>query len=189
MDYVKRLSAAVVLAVLMVISLGSAPVSAHVYETDNGVSAILHIKPDDRPIAGKQVPINFLLSNDVGGFSLNRYNVQLNLIQDGAVKFTAPIKPLFFGSATEGETMATFPSIGVYTVQVVGKPTETTVPPFTLNFTVRVADAVGGAVTKGDGGATLLLSAFSVILLAMIATKLIQNGGKYRTKTTTPKTS
>lgn len=187
MEYVKRLSAAVVLAVLILVSLGSAPVSAHVYETNNGVSAILHIKPDDRPIAGKAVPINFLLSNDVGGFSLNRYKVQLNLIQDGAVKFTAPIKPLFFGSATEGETMATFPTVGVYTVQAVGKPTEASVPPFTLNFTVRVADAVGVA-TKGDGGATLLLSAFSVILLAMIATKLIQNGGKYRAKTASPKT-
>ena len=188
MDYVKRLSAAVVLAVLAAVSVWSAPVSAHVLQTDNGVSAILHIKPDDNPIAGKAVPINFLFSNDVGGFSLNRYDVQLSLIQDGVVKFTAPVKPLFFGSATEGETMGTFPKVGVYTVQAAGKSTDATSPAFTLNFTVRVADAVGD-VKKGDGATTILLCAFSIILLAMIATKLIQNGGKYRAKTTSSKTT
>ena len=188
MDYVKRLSAAVVLAVLVAVSVWSAPVSAHVLQTDNGVSAILHIKPDDNPIAGKAVPINFLFSNDVGGFSLNRYEVQLSLIQDGAVKFTAPVKPLFFGSATEGETMGTFPRVGVYTVRAAGKPTDATSPAFTLNFTVRVADAVGG-VKKGDGATTILLCAFSVILLVMIATKLIQNGGKYRSQKTSSKST
>ena len=84
--------------------------------------------------------------------------------------------------------MGTFPRVGVYTLRAAGKPTDATSPAFTLNFTVRVADAVGG-VKKGDGGTTILLSAFSVILLVMIATKLIQNGGKYRSKTAASKTT
>ena len=186
MDFVKRLSAAIALVVLVIVSGSSAPVSAHVLESNNGVSAILHIKPDDNPTGGKAVPVNLLFSNDIGGFSLNNYQVQLSLLQAGSVKFTAPIKPLFFGSATEGETLATFPSAGTYTLRVAGRPTEPNVSGFNLYFTVRVAEAAGN-VKKGDGGTTLLLSAFSLILLSMLAIKLIQNGGKYRAHSSQPK--
>ncbi len=182
MALVKRFGAALLLAVLVAVSTFTIPVSAHVLESDNGVSAILHIKPDDHPIAGKPVPVNFLFSNDVGGFSLNRYDVQLNLIQDGAVKFKTAVKPLFFGSATEGETMATFPTAGVYTVRATAKPTEPNVPAFTLDYDVRVADIAANA-TKGDGGTTALLSGLSLILLGMAAVKFIQRGGKYQHRT------
>lgn len=182
MAYVKRFGAALLLLVLVAVSSFTASASAHVLESDNGVSAILHIKPDDHPVASKPVPVNFLFSNDVGGFSLNHYDVQLSLIQDGAVKFSTAVKPLFFGSATEAETTATFPTAGVYTLRATGKPSESNVPAFTLDYDVRVADAAG-STTKGDGGTTALLSGFSLILIIMAAVKTIQKGGKYQLPT------
>ena len=179
MGFVKRLTASVTLALLLVTTLVVAPASAHVLQSNNGVSAILHLKPDDNPVAGKPIPVNFLFSNDVGGFSLNNYDLQLSLLQNGQVKVNQPIKPLFYGSATEGETIATFPTVGVYTLRATGKPMTAEHPPFILNFTVRVADSVG-SVKGGDGGTTALLSGFSLILLIMLAAKAIQSGGKYR---------
>lgn len=179
MEYAKRLSAAWLLIMLLAITALIAPVSAHVLQSNNGVSAILHLKPDDNPIAGKPIPVNFLFSNDVGGFSLNHYDIRLDLVQDNGVKASKTVKPLFFGSATEGEVVATFPTVGVYTVRATGKPTTEGVPAFVLNFTVRVAD-VAGSVKKGDGGTAALLAAFSLVLLAMVAAKAIQSSGKYR---------
>ena len=179
MGFAKRLTAGIALATLLATTLITTPASAHVLQSNHGVSAILHLKPDDNPVAGKPIPVNFLFSNDAGGFSLNNYGVQLSLLQDGNVRVSTPVKPLFFGSATEGETIATFPTVGVYTVLATGKPTTAGQPEFTLNFTVRVADSVS-SVKKGDGGTTALLSVFSLILLIMVAAKAIQSGGKYR---------
>ena len=152
--------------------------SAHVLDSNNGVSAILHIKPDDNPIAGKSVPINFLFSNDVGGFTLNNYHVQLRLLENSTIKYQSTIEPLFFGSATEGETLATFPDVGVYRVEVRGIPIGKEVSPFTLVYTVRVA--ASATAKKGSGSTTLVLSAMSIVILGMVAAKNISSGGKYR---------
>ncbi|MDL2341677.1 MAG: hypothetical protein QFB87_01185 [Patescibacteria group bacterium] len=178
MNHAKRFGGMLTLAVVVAASLFNASASAHVLQSDNGVSAILHIKPDDNPVAGKPVPVNFLFSNDVGGFSLNDYKVQLRLIQNKTVKFSSPVPPLFFGASTEGETMATFPEVGVYSLQAKGTPVEKDAPPFTLNFTVRVASAADGKT--GSGKTAVILSGFSLIILGMVAAKTIQTGGKYR---------
>ena len=183
MGFVKRITAGLFLALLLAVGAFTAPVSAHVLESDNGVSAILHIKPDDHPIAGKPVPVNFLFSNDVGGFSLNSYAITLSLVKNEVVRFRTPLKPLFFGSATEGEMMATFPTSGAYEVRVEGKPIEPGVPAFRIEYLVTVA--IAGGVKKGDGVTTVLLSSLSLIVLGMVAVKVIQNGGKYRRSTKT----
>lgn len=182
MKHVKDSLLFFVMTILIVASVFSSRASAHVLQSDHGVTAILHIKPDDNPIAGKSVPVNFLFSNNIGGFSLNNYKVQLRLLQNDTLKFSSAVPPLFFGSATEGETMATFPDAGVYKLLAVGTPLNQNVPPFTLSFTVRVADDPA-ALKKQNGSTTAILSGFGVVALGMLAAKGIKSGGKYRRPT------
>ena len=177
-QYVKRMSAVLALAILIGTSSLSAPVAAHVLESDNGISAILHIKPDDRPVSNKPTAINFLFNDKAGGFNLNNYDVELRLLENGTTKLTSPIEPRFFGAAADGETVITFPDATVYTLQAVGRPKKVDALPFTLNFTVRVTGESG--VKKGDGSTTIIVSGFSLIVLGLIATSGIQFGGKYR---------
>lgn len=179
MNRVKKTSTSLLLVILVAFGVGTQNVSAHVLESGSGVSAILHIKPDDYPIAGKPVPVNFLFSNDAGGFSLNDYKVQLRLVKNDSVRLTSPIEPLFFGSATEGETVITFPEAVSYELLAVGTPIDKESPSFTLKYTVKVADTAANAAKKGDGSMTAFLSGFSVIALGAVATKTIRSGGKY----------
>ena len=179
MEHVKRFLAALTLTLLVVFSVPMPQASAHVLETDNGVSAILHLKPDDNPIAGKAVPVNLLFSNDVGGFKLNDYKVQLRLLENSTLKFSGSVQPLFFGSATEGEVMATFPSAGVYDVKVIGTPTAKDAPPFSLTFDVKVAAKATNASKTGLGGVSATIGMFSLIVLGMLAVNGIRKGGKY----------
>ncbi|MBC7707748.1 hypothetical protein H7Y63_00815 [Polaromonas sp.] len=180
MKRVKQFASALALGLLVGVSLFVLPASAHVLESDNGVSAILHLVPDDRPIAGKELPINLLFSNDVGGFKLNDYKVQVRLLEDDAVRFSGVIQPKFFGSASEAEGPGTFPTAGDYTVEIKGVPITKTAPTFTLLFDdVRVIDSASVAKT-GNGTVTAILSAFGLIIIAMIAGQQIRAGGKYK---------
>lgn len=177
MKAVKQTLMLMMLAILVSLNTLTGSASAHVLESDNGVSAILHIKPDDRPLAGKPVPVNFLFSNDVGGFSLDHYNVQLRLVENNSVKFKSAVKPLFFGASTEGETIATFPEAGLYDLIAEGTPKTSDVPPFKLVFDVRVASKT---VKRGPGSTTAVLSGVSLLGLGMVATQRIRTGRKYR---------
>ncbi len=171
---IKKFILTIGLALLSGLSTSAVPALAHVLESDNGVSAILHIKPDDRPVAEKPITINLLFSNDVGGFSLDNYNVKLFVLQNKQVKYTGAVTPKFFGAATEGEAVVKFPSAGLYTVRVQGSPITKDVPTFTLNYDdIHVGEAIQPVSTKQNGAVTIILIAFGIITIAMIVASYV----------------
>lgn len=180
MKHVKRGLAVLALALLVGASVWTAPAQAHVLEADNGISAILHIKPDDRPVANKPTAINLLFNDEKGGFSINDYKVTLSLLEGETTKLSQSLEPAFFGAAAEGETIATFPGAAVYTLRVAGVPKVNDALPFTLNFTVRVTGSQ--AVKKGDGSTTAILSGLSLLAVGMVAADRIRANGRYRSK-------
>ncbi len=181
MVFVKRTTAILLLAVLISGGLSGAEASAHVLETDKGVSAILHIKPDDRPVASEPTVVRFLFSRDAGSFRINDYDVKLLLFQDTELTSKSDVEPAFFGANAEGGTTITFPEAGIYKLQVEGTPTKDGVLPFKLDFTARVT---GPAETKtGNGSTPIIIGGFSLAILGVVAAKGIKSGGRYRQKT------
>jgi hypothetical protein len=180
MKLVNRSITAVMLSIFLFAGLANTPVSAHVLESDNGVSAILHIKPDDRPKANEPTVIRFLLSSSEGGFRINDYDVKLRLFQDDKQVLESDVEPAFFGANAEGDTTITFPEAGVYKLQALGTPVKDETLPFELNYTVRVAGLT--EVKTGDGSMPIVIGGFSLVMLGMVAVKGIHSGGRYRQK-------
>lgn len=50
-------------------------------QSDNGVSAVLHITPDDDPLAGVATVIGLEFNSTIAGFDLNNYKVDATLKQ------------------------------------------------------------------------------------------------------------
>jgi len=139
--------------------------SAHVLKTDDTIGAVLHIRPDDAPIAN--TPVTYVLSfqNNGGNFSLKNCDCSISYVTNGK---TVKHAPLVASSSMSSENSVTFPQPAVYVFRVTGMPKAgATFEPFMLEYTVRVGD--GQASTQpippllwvgiGMGAALILLYA------------------------------
>ncbi len=167
--------------------LGSSGVAeAHVLKNDNGYSAVLHIDPDDEPLAAEPTVLNFLIDRAGGGFKQNDYKIGLDVLADGKLLQHAVVKPAGFGNAGDGVVRYTFPGINVYTIDLRGTSLTDSSAKFHMSFIVRVADTAGtGSNTstqnRGSSSDVLLLSFGSLMLVVLIGFTVIRQGKRYQT--------
>lgn len=113
--------------------------SAHVLKTDNTIGAILHVNPEDDPIAGEPTQFFFALKDTTNKFSTDNCNCTVRITQNG--------KTLEDGQGTIDPDYDqallftyTFTKKGMYQIAVIGKPEhEPTFQPFQLTYDIRVA--------------------------------------------------
>ena len=107
------------------------PVSAHVLKTDGSIGAILHIDPEDDPIASQQAGFFFEFKDKQNKFKLDNCTCTFSITEDGKQIFTNPL--------SQDNIFFTFPERNIYQVKVVGKPKiASSFQPFTLTYDVRV---------------------------------------------------
>lgn len=108
-----------------------ASADAHVLATDNNIGAILHIDPNDEPVAGEVSTFFFTIKDTKEGFSLDTCDCKIAILQEKKTLFSTQLtSPTFF---------FTFPKTGAYELDVIGKPmTGATFKPFTLHYDVDV---------------------------------------------------
>jgi hypothetical protein len=116
-------------------------VEAHVLKSDGSVGAILHVSPDDDPIAGVSTDFFFELKDKEGKFTPENCDCTAVVLQNGKEIYS---QPLFQSNANPSLDDASFsyvlPQKDIYSVQIVGKPsTEGSFQPFTLAWDIRVA--------------------------------------------------
>lgn len=122
---------------------------AHVLETNNTVGAVMHITPDDNPLAGKESAIILSFKDKEGKFSQETCDCELQIRQNKKVLFS---QPLFQSITNTQDTTATifytFPKKNTYTISVIGKPIpEESFVPFTLNYTIQVEQEKAKEIT------------------------------------------
>lgn len=115
--------------------------AAHVLEANGSVGAVLHIDPEDDPIAKQQSTFFFAFKDKEGKFTSSNCDCRVSISQQGKEIFS---QSLFQNSTDPSLTNASFsfifPQKDVYTITVVGKPYDTTAfTPFTLSYPIRVA--------------------------------------------------
>ncbi len=114
---------------------------AHILKTDGNIGAVLHIDPEDDPIAGSQAGFFFEFKDKQNKFTPQNCDCTFSIAENGKEIFS---QPLFQNSANPSLDSAslffTFSEKNVYQVKVVGKPNNPDVfQPFTLTYDVRVA--------------------------------------------------
>jgi hypothetical protein len=169
------------LAAMLVLLLGtqSGVAFAHVLKTDNGVSAVLHIDPDDNPIAGVPTTLSLTYGTDKGSFQLGDCSCGVRVIENNKGVATTHVQPAYFGSAAEGNAIVTFPDIGIYNVIVSGSAADHSIPTFSMNYLVRVASSATSTTNKSNSQ-IVIISLASLIAVGIVAKVQIERGNRYK---------
>jgi hypothetical protein len=126
--------------------------SAHVLQTDGSMGAVLHIDPNDAPIAAQ--PAYFFLDFASKGGTFTLANCTCNAVlstTDGTVLARPTINPIA-SQTSEGTFQYQFSSSNEYLLTVSGAPVSgNAFQTFTLKYTFQVAaaQASGGGRTNG----------------------------------------
>lgn len=114
--------------------VGSA--EAHVLKSDGSVGAVLHVSPDDDPVAGVSTEFFFELKDKDGKFIPEDCDCTATVLQDGKAIYTQSL----FQDKGGASFSYVLPQKGIYIVQINGKPnSQNAFQPFTLSWDIRVA--------------------------------------------------
>lgn len=161
--------------------VGLAPTaSAHVSESNNGVSAILHILPDDNPVADKSTYMQFSFGDAGSTFQVRHCDCQL-VINDGRhdIKQLA-MEPLDPNSPTSLVAVR-FPQAGIYTAKVSGYNDASHSRTFRLSYVIRVSGAGEGTGNSMAGLQVIMASLASLAVLAAVTAAQIRGNPRYNT--------
>ena len=148
----------VLIGLLAVISLCIAsPVSAHFLKTDGQIGAVLHINPDDDPIAGQATTALLAVTDTSNRFVYGQCACSFQIIQNG--------KPITTEKITANGPQLSLPleftNAGVYQLVFTGKPLKSNdFQSFSLSWDIRVEPA-----STTNPGENLLNSAYFHIVL------------------------
>ncbi len=127
-------------------------VSAHILRSDGSIGAVLHIDPEDDPIAGQQSGFFFEFKDKQNKFTPTNCDCTFSINEQSKEIYS---QPLFAGNANPNLENAsifyTFPKKDVYEVAVVGKPIQANAfQPFTLRYDLRVDREVQNGYTSNN---------------------------------------
>ncbi|MBW4062159.1 hypothetical protein HJC99_06310 [Candidatus Saccharibacteria bacterium] len=114
-------------------------VSAHQLATNNGMSVILHVNPNDTPVAGGVSGLEFYFipvsANTV--FKLSDCHCQVRVKDGSKTLVDAPLGGMTSGQS-QGVANVTFPRLGVYAVMVTGTSKSGQFASFSTSYELRV---------------------------------------------------
>jgi hypothetical protein len=172
----RRLLAASLVVICAVLG-SAAPAMAHVQASNNGVSAVMHIVPDDSPVAGKPTLVSFSFGGQASDFDIASCGCRLQVFSGSRTISDASVEPVDQTSSS-GQVSVTFPKQGVYDLRLSGKIGEQTGRSFAIKFAVRVDPASGTADAAG-GMNVIFISLASLVVVGIVAYYNISNGGRY----------
>ena len=113
---------------------------AHVLKTDGSVGAVIHINPEDDPIAGQESGFYFEFKDTKNAFSPEKCNCVFSIKENGKELNSQSLFQNSTNPSLEDVSVYyTFPQRGVYTVGITGTPiTPEDFEPFTLSWDIRV---------------------------------------------------
>lgn len=113
----------------------TAPAFAHTLKRDGNIGAVIHINPEDDPIANEQSSFYFDIKDRQNKFKLELCDCNVAIYQNDAQIFTIPL----YAQSQNGNFTYTFPGKGVYQVKISGTPRQAgAFQPFTLSYDIRV---------------------------------------------------
>lgn len=148
----------ILFALLLFFWLPIGIVSAHTLKTDGMIGVIMHIDPDDDPIAGQSANFYFEFEDKQNKFQPSLCNCQVTIAEGGQHIFSQTLaKTVSTGSMTgNGDFSFIFPKEDVYQLTLRGQPkTPGAFQPFTLEYDIRVDRSSSSAATSSTSGSTM----------------------------------
>jgi hypothetical protein len=163
----RRLAAALLPGLLLALLL-PLPAFAHQLATDNQMGVVMHIDPQDDPIAGKPATIFLEFKDKSTAFTLSDCDCKLAVSANNTQLYAENLLQSGTGSnASEASVSYTFPQRDAYAITVSGTPLRgVQFQQFSVTFNVRV-DRGAGAAAKSRG-ALLPVAVFGIICAAFV---------------------
>src|SRR5579884_3968741 len=125
---------------------------AHVLKSDGSIGAVMHIDPNDDPVANSPATFFFEIKDKTNKFTPQNCDCRVDIYENGKVIYS---DSLFVGGSSNNISSPvfqyTFPQKDVYQVKVVGTPQQTgDFQPFTLTYDLRVDKDVGSQSAQGQ---------------------------------------
>lgn len=133
----------IALVILMMMFIWRLPiVQAHILKTDGSIGAVLHIDPEDDPIAKEPGYFFFEFKDKENKFQPSVCDCKITIFEDGKEIYN---QPHFENNASSGANNLSFtyifPEKNIYTIEILGKPyPDGNFQPFKLKYLVRVAN-------------------------------------------------
>lgn len=152
---------------------------AHEIIDDGTYSAFLHIDPSDEPEAGVESTLNILISNSAASYNQTDYSNTVSIVLKGKTLKKLKVEQAVFGNAADGKAKYTFPSIGVYKIELDGHKIDNPADHFHMSFSTAV-NSVGS--TSSAAVASKTSKTPYVVLLAVATAIAIGTVVAYSTK-------
>ncbi len=178
----KKLLCALIIGLLFSI-MPVLAVEAHILKTDGTIGAVLHVSPEDDPIAGEESAFFFEFKDRENRFRPEDCDCVVTVIRRGEEIYS---QDLFRNnpdpSLTNASFFYTFPQRSVYTVSVQGKPKDgVSFRPFTLTYDVRVEreSDTGSEQSSSDPSAVyIVIGGVLLFFFAIYIMKKHRKGGE-----------
>lgn len=160
-----KLLMAVVCCLAVVTSAGVA--SAHVLKQSNGISAVLHVTPDDKPVTGQPTKLELAFGDTRDAFSLPDCDCRVSIAHDETVVFAHP--KLQTTGTLSGVATFTFTKPALYDVLIDGHSRDGAFPDFHLDYDVEVAQGKTTSIEKRrtlEAEAVVVVAAAAALWLA-----------------------
>ena len=139
------------------------PASAHFLKSDRDIGAVLHLDPEDDPIAGQDTPLFFDIKDTAGKFVSDGCNCNVSVSQNGTQLSAVAATPTSTGLSAD----ILFPTKDVYRLTLTGQPIDAgAFQSFSMTWDIRV-DRTSADASSSSGG--FLSSHFFHLLLILAA--------------------
>lgn len=114
---------------------------AHTLKTSGSVGAVVHVSPEDDPIAGEPTDFFFEFKDKDGKFTPENCDCKVIVLKSGQEAYSAPLfQSNTDPSLTNASFSYTFPEKDIYKVKITGNPlTPGAFETFNLEYDIRVA--------------------------------------------------
>ena len=119
--------------------------SAHVLQTDGTIGTVLHIDPNDDPIAQQQASLFFEFKDTTNNFTAKNCDCNVAIVEAGKTIYAQPLSI----TSDTASLFYTFPNPDVYQVVITGTPlTKNAFQTFKLTYNVRAEQPTESATNN-----------------------------------------
>lgn len=162
-----RLASSLLVGLLL---LSPAVAEAHVLKQDNGIAAVMHIEPNDTPLAKQATRLEFAFGDNRDAFKLANCICGISLKAGSKIIQDAVLQPARPGSTLSATVTVHFPDTGKYRVVLHGQATDSSFPDFTMDYSVDVAAAAQNTISHSAAATieivTIALAALTVLVFS-----------------------
>lgn len=147
---------------------------AHVLKTDGNIGAVIHIDPEDDPIAGSPTNFYFEFKDREGRFKINDCDCKLSVLENGNELLSQPLVESDENNDSNSAIVSfTFPEKSVYVVRMSGSAKDgTSFQNFSLSYDIRVEREIAKNNSVGEDD-NYVLSHWIHFVIAAIAAGIV----------------